>query len=246
MNFPIRLILLFILVTHLSFGQYGTTEGLVLLIGEVTSEDEVSALSDVHLLNRNNGQVVITDPTGFFSIYISKIHVVRFTSVGYEQFYYSIPGDFKGEVMYQKIALKRKTTPLENVTIYGDREVTESILSVKKEPNPLEGVQFGTLVGEAHEVKPTAMNVASLLWDWWSREGKQKRKLKEILEQEQITSMVDSRFESDLIWELTGLYGTELAKFKRYCNLPPSYVLTANDYDFLVSVKRCYYTFKNQ
>ena len=228
------------------FGQYGTTEGLILLSGEVVAEDGVSVLPDVHLLNRNNGVVVVSDPSGFYSIYISKIHVIRFTSVGYEPFYYSIPGDFKGEVLYKQIILKQKITPLDNVTIYGDREVTKSILSVKEEPNPLEGVQFGTQQGERHEIGPSAVNIASLLWEWWSKEGKEKKKLREILKQEEIQDRVSERFESDLIWELTGLYGNEFEKFKRYCNLPPSFVLSANEYDFLTAVKTCYYNYKNQ
>jgi len=228
------------------FSQYGTTEGLILFTGEIVAEDGVTVLPDVHLLNRNNGQVIVSDPSGFFSIYVSKVHVLRFTSVGYEPFYFSIPGGFNGEVLYQQIVLRRRVTPLENITIYGKREVTESILSVKKEPNPLEGVQYGTLQGEQHEVAPSAVNIASLLWEWWSREGKEKKKLKEILMRKEISDKVSDRFESDLIWELTGLIGDELDKFKRFCNLPPGFVLTSNDYDFLTAVKSCYYTYKKQ
>ena len=57
---------------------------------------------------------------------------------------------------------------------------------------------------------------------------------------------MDKRFESELIWELTGLYGQELEKFKRYCDLPEGFVLRANEYDFLLSIKKCYYDYKNQ
>jgi hypothetical protein len=229
-----------------AFAQYGTTEGLILFTGEVIDEDSETPLSDIHLLNRNNGNVTVSDPSGFFSMYISKIHVIRFTSVGYEPFYFSIPGGFKGDVYFHKIALTKRTTPLENVTIYGEPDKTESILSVKEIPNPLEGVSYGTLQGEAHEVEPSLMNIASLMWEWWSREGKEKRKLKEILRKDAIRDKVDKRFESELIWELTGLYGEELERFKRYCNLPQGFVITANEYDFLITIKTCYYNYKNQ
>lgn len=238
--------LLLILITSVSYAQYGTIEGLVLFNGEVVGEDGVTVLSDVHLLNRNNGEVVISDPSGFFSMYVAKTHVVRFTSVGYEPFYFSLPGGFKGDVYYVKIEMKQRSTPLRNVTIYGEDDVQQSMLAVPEEPNPLEGVSYGTLQGEAKPVEPGIANVASLLWDWWSREGKQKRKLQAVLKQEALRDEMGKRFESELIWELTGLYGDELERFKRYCKLPPTFVLYANEYDFLIAVKTCYYGYKSQ
>jgi hypothetical protein len=226
--------------------QYGTTQGLVLLTGEILNEDGVTPLQDVHIYNQNNKQVTVSDPTGFFSMYVSKIHVLRFSSVGYETFYFSLPGDFMGDVYYIQIDMIRKTVALRSITIYGEEEKTESILTREKPLNNLENVQLGTLVGEAKPVDPTLENPVSLLWDWFSREGKEKRKLKQILERDEIRATVDNRFESDLIWELTGLYGEELEKFKRYCNLPEGFVINANEYDFLLSVKSCYYKYKNQ
>jgi len=230
----------------ISLAQYGTTEGLVLFTGEVLMEDGTTPLADVHVLNRNNRMVNITDPSGFFSMYISKTHVIRFTSVGFESFYFSLPGGFNGDVYYVRIILKQRVTPLKNVTIYGEDEVTKSMLRREEPPNPLEGVTFGTLQGEPHEIGPTLANPMALLWDWFSREGKEKRKLKEILKQDDIRKQVDKRFDSDLIWELTGLYGEEFERFKVYCNLPAGYILTANEYDFLIAVKNCYYKYKNQ
>jgi len=155
-------------------------------------------------------------------MYVSKIHVVRFSSVGYNPFYFSIPGGFDRDVYYIQIKLKQSTVALRPVTIYGEEERTESILTREVAPNPLQGIQLGTLVGEARPVNPTLANPVSLLWDWFSKEGKERRKLKE------------------------GLYGEELEKFKRYCNLPQSFVLNASEYDFLLAVKTCYYQYKNQ
>ena len=230
----------------MAFAQYGTTAGLILFAGEVVLEDSVTPLADVHLYNRNNQQITITDPSGFFSMHVSKIHVVQFTSIGYESFYFSIPGGYKGEVYYRQIILQRRTIPLENVTIYSRNEVTESILRRENPPNPLKNVSYGTLQGDPVAVEPGIMNPASLLWDWFSREGKEKRKLKAILKLDEVRSQVDKRFESELIWELTGLYGEELERFKVFCNLPHSFVLRANEYEFLLAIKSCYYSYKNQ
>ncbi len=230
---------------HAVFSQYGTTEGLVLLTGEILQEDGVTPLADVHVYNQNNTNVSVSDPSGFFSMYVSKIHVVRFSSVGYEPFSFSIPGDFDRDVYYIQIELKQSTVALKPVTVYGEEEKTESMLTREVAPNPLQGIQLGTLVGEARPVNPTLANPVSLLWDWFSKEGKEKRKLKELLKQDALRDMVDLRFESDLMWQLTGLYGEELEKFKRYCNLPQNFVLNASEYDFLLAVKTCYYQYKN-
>ncbi len=238
--------LFFWLLSHLAFAQYGTTEGLILFTGEVVAEDSITPLADVHLFNKNNYRITITDPSGFFSMYVAKTHVVQFSSVGYEPYYFSIPGGYRGDVYYQKIILKRSTLPLENVTIYSKVEETESMLKRKTPPNPLKDVSYGTLQGDPVPVEPGIMNPASLLWDWFSREGKEKRKLKAILKQDGMRLKVDTRFESELIWELTGLYGDELERFKMYCNLPLSFVLQANEYEFLLAIKSCYYDYKSQ
>ena len=218
---------IFCLVSQMVIGQYGTTEGLILFTGEIVLEDSVTPLADVHLYNRNNHQITITDSSGFFSMYVSKIHVVQFTSIGYEPYYFSIPGGYQGEVYYYKIILQRSTTPLKNVIIFSKKEVTESMLRRENPPNPLKNISYGTLQGDPVPVEPGIMNPASLLWDWFSRR-------------------VYIRFESALIWELTGLYGEELDRFKVFCNLPQSFVLRANEYDFLLAIKSCYYSYKNQ
>ena len=216
------------------------------MTGEVKSEGGLTALPDVHVYNQNNAQVTVTDQSGFFSMYVSKIHVIRFSSVGYDSFYFSIPGDFAGDVYYVRIEMKQSITALRSVTIYGKEEKTESMLSRDTGPNPLANVQLGTLKGEAREIEPTLANPVSLLWEWFSKEGKEKRKLKEILARDEIRTSVDKRFDSELIWELTGLYGEELENFKAYCNLPEGFVIQASEYDFLLAVKTCYYKYKNQ
>ena len=130
--------------------------------------------------------------------------------------------------------------------ILSKKEVKESMLRPENPPNPLKNISYGKLQGDPVPVEPGIMNPASLLWDWFSREGKEKRKLKAILKLDEVRTRVDIRFESDLIWELTGLYGEELDRFKVFCNLPQSFVLRANEYDFLLAIKSCYYSYKNQ
>ena len=88
------------------------------------------------------------------------------------------------------------------------------------------------------------MNPISLLYNWLSNEGKQERKLEELLQQEAIKKLVSQRYESDLIWEITGLSGEELNEFKNHCNLPASFVIKASDYELLLRIKECFNNFE--
>ena len=225
--------------------QYGTTKGLILLSGIVIDQDSVE-LSDVHIYNQNNRQVLISDPSGFFSIYAAKSHVLRFTSIGYETKYVSIPADFKGEVYFTYIMLKERVTPLENVTIIAKEEETQSMLKVPERPKPFGEYGIGTLQSEPVKISPGIGSPISMLYEWFSKKAKEERKLKEILASDAIRKNVDKRFESELIWEMTGLYGDDLERFKRFCNLPRSFVLYSNEYDFLVAVKDCFYKYQNR
>lgn len=226
--------------------QYGTTRGLILISGILVNEDSVE-LSDVHIYNQNNRQILISDRSGFFSMYVAKSHVLRITSIGYETKYLSVPADFKGDLYFTYVVLKERVTPLSNVTIFGKEvEETKSMLKREEQPKPFGEYGIGTLQSEPVRVKPTAGSPISLLYEWFSRESKENKKLEEILKQDAIRQSINKRFESEIIWELTGLYGLELARFKRYCNFPQTFALYASEYDFLVEVKKCFYRYQNQ
>ena len=210
--------------------------GYILLSGEIVSPAN-TPIDGVHILNTNTNALAITDNTGFLSLSMHKTHVLRISSVGFKTYYYSLKKHSIEHLAYVKITLQTVTVGLKNIDIIAKEEPrAEHLFRPQPLPSPF---SFG-YQGIQHKVKPTVMNPISMLYDWLSKEGKQNKKLEELLKQEEIKKLVANRYESDLIWQLTGYAGPELERFKKHCNLSNSFVTNASDYEFLLRIKACY------
>lgn len=216
--------------------------GYLLLSGEVVSPAD-TPIEGVHILNNNTNELAITDESGFFSLTMHKSHVLRISAVGFKTYYYSLKEGNIANITYIKITLQTVTVGLKNVDIVAKEEPrAEHLFRPKPMPAPF---SFG-YQGVQHKVKPNAGNPISLLYEWLSKEGKQNRKLEELLKQDKVRKLVQNRYESDLIWELTGFAGDELDKFKNHCNLSDHFVANSSDYEFLLRIKQCYNSYNPQ
>ncbi len=82
------------------------------------------------------------------------------------------------------------------------------------------------------------------IWSAFSREGKNARRLMEIMERDYQNNMVDQIFNKDLVTRVTGLKGDNLLVFM--LNFRPSYsfVMQANEYNLVSYIKQAYMRFK--
>lgn len=75
------------------------------------------------------------------------------------------------------------------------------------------------------------------LWNMLSRSGRNAQKLQNQIERDYRESLIDSRFNKTLVGRVTGLSDPQLTDFM--FKYRPGYyqVMTANDYDFIASIK---------
>ncbi|MCF6359451.1 MAG: carboxypeptidase-like regulatory domain-containing protein [Cyclobacteriaceae bacterium] len=228
--------LLFLVLPGKQLKAQNNFGGYLLLSGEIISPANTQ-IEGVHILNTNTNTLSITDEYGFFSLTMHKSHVLRISSIGFKTYYYTLKNQDRNDISYVKITLQTVTVGLKNVDIVAEEEQrSENMFRPKPIPAPF---SFG-YQGEQHKVKASALNPVSLLYNWLSKEGKQNRKLEELLKQDEIKKLVAGRYESDLIWELTGYAGEELERFKDHCNLSDYFVANSSDYEFLLNIKECY------
>lgn len=240
-NFNVLIWCVLLLSPLATKAQYGTTQGLILLSGEVVDE-EGNGLPDVHIQNMTNKQVTVSDESGFFSIYLHRTHNLRFSAVGYRPFYFIPNENNQASSQYEEIRLTSTTIALSEVTIHSDREERATEMMIPPPGEPLFTIGYQ---GEQTPVKANAGNPVSLLYYWLSKEGKQQRKLEELLKQEKVQKLVDKRFENEEFWQMTGLVGEELEEFKAFCGMSDLFIISSSDYDFLLRVKDCFSKFKN-
>lgn len=82
------------------------------------------------------------------------------------------------------------------------------------------------------------------IWSAFSKEGKNARRLMEIMERDYQNNMVDQIFNKDLVTRVTGLKGDKLLGFM--LNFRPSYnfAMQANEYALISFIKQAYMRFK--
>lgn len=84
------------------------------------------------------------------------------------------------------------------------------------------------------------------LWNSFSREGRNAKKLQEVMERDYMNNFIDEKFNKSLVSKYTGLKGDQLELFM--INYRPSYyfVYGASDYDLISYVKIAYIRFKKK
>lgn len=71
------------------------------------------------------------------------------------------------------------------------------------------------------------------LYSIFSKEGKDARKLQNILDRDYKEMVIDYRYTPVLVQQATGLYGTKLRDFMQQYRPPYHFILEANDYELI-------------
>ncbi len=138
--------------------------------------------------------------------------------------------------------LQRLAIPLQQVT------VTDSVLSAKRRYEEMRR-QFNTLnrLGNNKDLLAIGSGSAGLsihaLWSAFSKEGKNARRLIDVMDRDYKNNFIDEKFNKSLITKITGLKGDKLEVFM--LNYRPSYyfVYGASEYDLVSYIKMAFIRF---
>lgn len=136
--------------------------------------------------------------------------------------------------------LHRSSIWIKDVHVFGQKSPDE-MLKAEKEEYPSIFRERQSLLSAG----PSGVGLSiDALFSLVSREGKNARNLRRIIERDYREAMIDYRFSKTLVSTATGLKGEELEDFM--FNFRPSYyfVLSADDYRMAQYVKICYDQYK--
>src|SRR5690606_71263 len=92
--------------------------------------------------------------------------------------------------------------------------------------------------GSIFSTAPTGAGLSiSALYSLISREGKNSRRLQEIIERDYRESVIDYRFTPDLVSSVTGLKDDDLRDFMQQYRPSYYFVLSANDYNLVFYIR---------
>jgi hypothetical protein len=206
--------------------------------GIVFDRDTRFRINRVIITNLNTQESVFNNTKGEFFIKASVGDILTSKLQGYK----SDTLKFKGQASLI-IYLKRLSIPLPEVVF------KDSVLSAKaKYEETKKAFSRAVALGNNKDlisVGPTgAVLGINALWSSFSREGKNARRLMEIMERDYQNSLVDQIFNKELVKRITGLKGDKLLIFM--INYRPSYsfAVKAKEYDLISYIKTAFMHYK--
>jgi len=198
--------------------------------GIVFDKHTKQRISQVYVYNTANDEGGYNNTRGEFSIQASPGDILIAATKGY--YPDTLVVSTKNVVLFN---MERSTIWLDEVSVIARRSPEERLEENKKE--------YGTAyskgnAGSIFSVGPTGAGVSiDALYKLISREGKNSRRLQEIIEQDYRESVIDYRFTPELVSGVTGLTGATLADFMRQYRPSYYFVLSANDYNLAFYIR---------
>ena len=198
--------------------------------GIVFDKHTKQRVSQVYIYNTANDQGGYNNTRGEFDIQASPGDILIAATKGYHPD--TLVVSDKTIVLFH---MERSTIWIDEVSVVARRSPEEQLLENKREYST---AYSKGAAGSIFSVGPTGAGLSiDALYNLISREGKNARRLQEIIEREYRESIIDYRFTPDLVSRVTGLNGSVLADFMRQYRPSYYFVLSANEYNLVFYIR---------
>jgi hypothetical protein len=224
------------------------------LSGYVLASDSLVPIPDVHILNKKSRIGTTSDAKGFFQIPIHRNDTILLSAVGYESREFVLDPSSRSSNPLVTVKLISKTYVLKEVDVYAlptEEQFKENFLSLKLPEEPkldIPGIKEPKLSKDVVFLPNGGVGVVgpfSAIYNKFSREGRELKKAQGLYAQESQKQRYDAKFNVQLVGRVTGLKDADLEEFMKYCKLPESVVLNAeNEYELVLAINDCFKDYK--
>lgn len=214
------------------FAQQETLGGLVF------DKDTKQRLSRVNITNLRTNQTIYNDSKGEFSINVKIGDVLISKLNNYKSDTLKVTNQSALIIYMQRLAIPLPEVRFKDSVLLARAKYEETKKAFNK------AVRLGNNKDILNISNGTVGLGIDAIWSAFSKEGKNARKLMEIMERDYQNNMIDQIFNNDLVTRVTGLKGDALLVFM--LNFRPSYnfVMQANEYALVSFIKQAYMRFK--
>lgn len=239
--------LLSIIIVILSCGNSAWAQSGIKVSGTVIDSETKEPVPFVNIYTRSLSGGTITNDLGKFDLTINKTDTLVFSAVGFDKYFFSLKQDDIRANYEVVVELNFKTYELEPVKVTAFRdleqfkqdildlnipakqnELTLNIPKTKYAPSP-EGGAPGVVVTGA----------ISALYNQFSKEGKELRKLDAYRKQESTRKSVTSKYNIEIVKRITNLSDEGARRFMEWCKFEEDYIVHATEYDITIAMIKC-------
>jgi hypothetical protein len=206
--------------------------------GRVVDSISRRPVAFTHIINTGRNTATICDTLGYFYIRVRLNDTLRFSAIGYAPLMLFISDSLRALERLPDIPLRGISysirgvmiNPLGSYTSFKYRVASLQLPPTGYEINPtvLKEIEQGTYTLDM--VQYPAISPITALYNWLSKEGKSRRKLAKLIEQEQFEKEITYKYSPIIVSGITGYSGFELYCFMDFCSFSMKFLRESDRY----------------
>jgi len=245
-----NIIICFLLITcYQSFAQEEKKqEQAFSLKGQIINIKSKSGLSGAHLFNLNTVNGAIADKQGFFDFPARVNDTIYISYLGFQSIKLKITNDLlRGNELL--VELHEKREQMSEVVVKSHKLVGVLEIDAKNIPTDrfarihIKGMPQTYEVGRRVPYKsPIAslFNPVDAIYNMFGKKPKRLKKLKKLRDEDNLRTMMEGKFNRELMMEYLDLTAQELTELLNECNYSDYFIKSASDLQLTEAILLCY------
>lgn len=238
-------LLIITLLFSLFCGYSSFAQSYVIIEGRVVNKNGAS-LPNAHVLNLTKKLGTVTDEMGVFRIFATSGDSMMISSMGYKPYKSSVPDNLQYKVYSIRIMMRDDTIMLKETIIRAYPATYDlfkkEFVALKLDKNPNEKL-FNKVNDKLYNPKGGIVlpGPITMLYNAFSHEAKMRRKLAELVYQDNLRAMVYEKISKDVLIKTYHLRDeSALEQFLDFCQLPENLIINGSSYELIVYINHCY------
>lgn len=228
-----------------------TAQETIKIAGKIVDEQTRAPIPFVHIYTGSLESGTVADEKGFFLASVTATDTLIFSCVGYHLFKLDVRSLKKEMSTDIVISMAPKVYLLNdlNVNAYPSlEEFKREVVDLNIEPETTSfsiNVPTGYLrsspfrATDKGEPGVRITGPASLLYNAFSREGKQNRRLRTYHRQQENHDEIKRKYNLEMVKNITQLNEGQAKRFMEWCTFDDDYILQCSEYELAVAVLKC-------
>lgn len=239
--------------------QKSPATGPELIKGQVvTAADSSQGIAFSHIYNINSEKGAISDAEGKFRLMASAGDSLEFRMVGYIDTTLSFQ---QIKALNYKIPLQERVYKLRQVQVMGNR-YQRPFAPAEPSSDPYVGYRSVKPSGRSRQKDKIGLGAASTAGvgtsvsggvtafaNLFNKKEKQREKIRQLKEEQEqkeyYQALFDYWFDKEIVAEITGLKGSELNRFIKFCKPSLAFLEQATEYEIITTIQKYHRQFQN-
>lgn len=207
-------------------------------------------IQNVHIVNLNQVVGTTSGEKGEFTIPAQVNDTLYFTYLGFKSIRVRVTNDWFtfGEIKIKmtELAIALEEVVLKPVQLTGYIEIDAKIIPIYDNYRySISGLNKGYEGGRSHpsglnKVLSSVFNPADFLYNVFSRQGKQMRKLRQMKADDNIRNLLYSKYDRETLMAVLQMEKVDIDEILNHCNYSETFIRSANDLQILDAISECY------